>query len=146
MTMRSRSVWFQLGALIGLAAGLPSCADQAARPRESTRDVPIPQFVITRDQKHHSFSRAIPPVLRVPSGAIIEAFTSEASDSRIRPGMTSEEYREVEWPDVFGHPLTGPVYVEGAEPGDILAVTLHEIEMEDWGWTDTDPEYSFLGT
>jgi len=35
--------------------------------------------------------------------------------------------------------------VEGAEPGDILAVTLHQIELEDWGWTDTDPHWAYLG-
>lgn len=42
------------------------------------------------------------------------------------------------------HPLTGPVYVEGAEPGDVLKVTLHEIEMGDWGWTAIVPGFGFL--
>jgi acetamidase/formamidase len=42
------------------------------------------------------------------------------------------------------HTLTGPVYVEGAEPGDILAVTLLEIEVGDWGWMAIIPEFGVL--
>jgi len=59
--------------------------------------------------------------------------------------MTLEAYRQLTWPDPFGHPLAGPVYVNGAEPGDTLAVTLHKITLDDWGWTDTDPHYAYLG-
>ncbi|RMF67996.1 MAG: acetamidase, partial [Calditrichaeota bacterium] len=42
------------------------------------------------------------------------------------------------------HPLTGPVYVEGAEPGDILAVKLLKIEVGDWGWAGIFPGFGFL--
>ncbi len=42
------------------------------------------------------------------------------------------------------HPLTGPVYVEGAQPGDILAVTLHQIEIGDWGWVAVSPGFGLL--
>ena len=42
------------------------------------------------------------------------------------------------------HPLTGPIYVEGAEPGDLLAVTLHKIEVGDWGWSAVFPGFGFL--
>ena len=42
------------------------------------------------------------------------------------------------------HPLTGPVFVEGAEPGDVLKVTLHKIELMDWGWTAIVPGFGFL--
>ncbi len=104
-----------------------------------------PDFVIDRGQEHYAFSRAIPPVLRVPDGAVIEAHTKEASDGLVVPGMTVEAYRQVTFPENFGHPLAGPVYVEGAEPGDILEVTLHQIKLEDWGWTDTDPHWAYLG-
>ncbi len=42
------------------------------------------------------------------------------------------------------HPLTGPVYVEEAQPGDVLAVTLHKIELGEWGWTAIAPGFGFL--
>ncbi len=68
----------------------------------------------------------------------------EATDKAISPDMTTDAYRKLEWPEDWGHALTGPVYIEGAEPGDILAVTLHEIEIGDWGWTDVS-NFGFLG-
>lgn len=33
------------------------------------------------------------------------------------------------------NPVTGPVFVDGAEPGDTLAVTIHDIELIDHGWS-----------
>ena len=59
--------------------------------------------------------------------------------------MTSEEYRGIQWPDPYGHPLAGPIYIVGAKPGDKLAVTLLTLEIGDWGWTDSSPESAYLG-
>ncbi|MEO1655891.1 MAG: acetamidase/formamidase family protein, partial [Bacteroidota bacterium] len=42
------------------------------------------------------------------------------------------------------HPLTGPVFVEGAQPGDVLKITLHKIELGDWGWNAILPGFGFL--
>ena len=111
----------------GSEAGIEGAAGEAAR------EVPAPQFTLTADQTHNRFSRTIEPILRVQSGAVIEAFTEEASDQQLTPESTVEDLAAVEFDPI--HPLTGPVYVEGAEAGDLLAVTLHEIEIGDWGWT-----------
>ena len=83
-----------------------------ATPLEtSDSGVVKPDYVVDRGQEHFVFSRTIPPVLRVPSGAIVEVHTKEASNELIRPGMTHEEYRAIEWPEEYGHPLAGPVYI-----------------------------------
>jgi formamidase len=42
------------------------------------------------------------------------------------------------------HPLTGPVYVEGAEPGDLLEVEITEIEPDSYGYTVQVPGFGFL--
>jgi formamidase len=42
------------------------------------------------------------------------------------------------------HPLTGPVYVEGAEPGDVLAVEILDIEPDRYGYTVQVPGFGFL--
>ncbi|GIV60070.1 MAG: acetamidase [Rhodothermaceae bacterium] len=108
----------------------------------ATRTVPEPQYTLTKDQTHNRFSAAIPPVLRVPSGAVIEVHTEEASDGQLTPESTVEDVATLDFDPI--HPLTGPVYVEGAEPGDVLAVTLHEIEMGDYGWSAIVPGFGFL--
>jgi acetamidase/formamidase len=103
---------------------------------------PQPQYRLTADQTHNRFSRDIPPALRVPSGAVVEAFTEEATDGQFRLDSTVEAVAALDFDPI--HPLTGPVYVEGADPGDVLAVTLHTIELGDWGWTAIAPGFGYL--
>ena len=42
------------------------------------------------------------------------------------------------------NPVTGPVYVKGAEPGDTLQVEILELAPNDWGWTAIIPEFGLL--
>lgn len=101
-----------------------------------------PQHTLTSDQTHNKWSRTITPILRVEPGAIVEAYLEEASDRQLTPESTTEDLANVDFDPI--HPLTGPVYVEGAEPGDVLAVTLHEIEAGNWGWSAVFPGFGFL--
>lgn len=107
-----------------------------------TPNYPEPQYTLGREQTHNKFSSTIEPVLRVPNGAIIEAFTEEATDGQLALESTSADVANVSFEPI--HPITGPVYVEGAEPGDVLAVTLHRIEAGDWGWTGIFPGFGYL--
>jgi acetamidase/formamidase len=99
-----------------------------------------PDFVVRDDQTHNKFSRRIAPVLRVPSGSVIEAFAHEATGGQFN--IRSTDPTDVNMDLV--HTLTGPVYVEGAEPGDILSVELLEIEVGDWGWMAIIPDFGVL--
>lgn len=111
------------------------CVTDSAIEDKTSEEITI-TYTLTKDQTHNKFSRLIEPVLKVEDGAIIEAFTEEAADEQIKPGMTREEFDSLEDYDPnLIHPLTGPVYVEGAMPGDVLQVTLHVVEIGDWGWT-----------
>jgi len=103
---------------------------------------PKPKYFLSADQTHNKFSRSIPPALRVPSGAVIEVRTEEATDGQLNINSTAADVPSVKFDPI--HPLTGPVYVEGAEPGDVLAVKLLEIEVGDWGWSGVFPGFGFL--
>lgn len=113
---------------------------QSQSPGQS--NTPEPQYSLTRDQTHNKFGRSIPPVLKVPSGAVIEVKTEEATDGQLDIHSTAADVPNVKFEPI--HPLTGPVYVEGAAPGDVLAVKLHKIEMGDWGWVGIFPGFGFL--
>ncbi len=101
-----------------------------------------PDFVLSTKNTHCKFSRTIPPVLRVPSGSIIEVHTKEATDGQLTVDSTVDDLVQVIFDPI--HPLTGPIYVEGAEVGDVLAVKLLEIEIGDWGWSAIFPGFGFL--
>ena len=77
-----------------------------------------------------------------PSGAVIEAFTEDASDEQFHLHSGIEALDSLDFEPI--HPLTGPVFVEGAQPGDVLKVTLHEATIGDWGWNAILPGFGFL--
>ena len=80
--------------------------------------------------------------MRVPSGSVIEAFTQEATGGQFQPGSGAEALAGLDFDQI--HALTGPVYVEEAEPGDVLSVELLAIEPGDWGWMAILPGFGFL--
>ncbi len=105
-------------------------------------DTLVIQHTLTATNTHNKFSNAIAPVLSVKSGAVIEAFTKEASDGQFNMNSTLGALDSLDFEPI--HPLTGPVFVEGAQPGDVLKVTLHQIELGDWGWNAIVPGFGFL--
>jgi acetamidase/formamidase len=127
--------------IIGLIFGLPGCTDIA--PADSAHDIPDPDFVIGADQTHNKFSRTIPPAISVPSGSLIEAHTHEATGGQLNIDSTEEDFTSVDMDRV--HTLTGPIFVEGANAGDVLAVELLELEPGDWAWTAKSPDFGILG-
>ena len=49
----------------------------------AARSLPKPDFVLTSSNSHNKFSRTIPPVLLVHSGAVVEVYTKEATDGQL---------------------------------------------------------------
>ncbi len=137
------------GTLVALALAA-ACSPPGEQPASAVEDTattteaktPAPEYQLSADQTHNKFSRSIPPALRVPSGAVIEVHTEEATDGQFELGSTVEDVAALDFEPI--HPLTGPVFVEGAKPGDVLAVTLHTVELMDWGWTAISPGFGFL--
>jgi acetamidase/formamidase len=77
------------------------------------------------------FDATIPPVLTIDSGDTVVLSTSMLMDGQLRCGMTLEELiakRQTYIDRKMGpHTLTGPIFVNGAEPGDILEVRIKKL-------------------
>ena len=75
------------------------------------------------------FNSAQPPVLHVNSGDTIIFETMMHSRNQVVPGTTIEQIKKLrtDFPGRGPHTLTGPVYIEGAEPGDVLKVRINKI-------------------
>ncbi len=134
-----------LVALIALAAcSGPQDATLSSTSGEGTptASIPEPDLVLTDDQTHNRWSATIPPVATVNSGAVVEVMTKEASDGQFDVNSDASAVASLDFDPI--HPLTGPVAVSGAQPGDVLAVTLLDIEVADWGWAAIAPGFGFL--
>src|SRR5262245_61841705 len=75
------------------------------------------------------FDNAQPPVLRVKSGDTIVLETMMHSHNQVVPGATIEQIKKLrtDFPGRGPHTLTGPIFIEEAQPGDVLKVTLNKI-------------------
>src|SRR5205807_192254 len=91
---------------------------------------------------HNRWHPDIPPILRVDPGDRVALETRDALDGQITAQSTAEEVGKVNLNVV--HPLTGPVYVNGAEPGDLLEIKILEVEPAPFGFTVQIPGFGFL--
>ncbi|NNF28598.1 MAG: hypothetical protein HKN73_15335, partial [Gemmatimonadetes bacterium] len=138
---RSRVAWAG-AALLAACQGPSNVSDSEPAAEAQGMNVPQAEFVLAAEDTHNRWSAQIPPALTVPSGAVVEVHTKEASDGQITPDTGPGDLAAVDFDPI--HPLTGPVYVEGAAAGDVLAVTIHDIEVEGWGWATILPGFGFL--
>jgi len=97
---------------------------------------------------HNRFHPAIKPVITVKPGDTVIMETRDAFDGQITPGSTAADVI----PTFLGgplnlnrvHPLTGPVAIQGAEPGDLLVVHIVDIIQADFAYTINVPGFGFL--
>ena len=91
---------------------------------------------------HNRWHPDIPPALEVEPGEEVVLQTRHALDGEPTPNSKADDLRKVNLNLI--HPLTGPVYVKGAEPGDLLEVNILRIDPARWGFTTILPGFGFL--
>jgi len=124
-----------------MAVSAPSRSLTALRSHEVRIDASKP----LRAEPHTGHNRwhpEIPPILRVDPGDRVALETRDALDGQITAQSTADDVRNVNLNVV--HPLTGPVYVNGAAPGDLLEVKILEVEPASFGFTVQIPGFGFL--
>ncbi len=100
------------------------------------------KYRLTQEQTHCRWDNSIAPLVTVEPGDIVELETKEASDRQIVPGSSVDVLETLDFSVI--HPLTGPVAVVGAEPGDTLEVEVLDIQPKEWGWTGIIPGFGLL--
>ena len=94
-------------------------------------------------QPHAFWDNSFPARIHVKSGDTVVFETLEASGNQVKPTSEAPVVANLD----FGliHPLTGPVYVDDAEPGDGLEVEVVSIKHKGWGWNAVIPGFGLLG-
>ena len=95
------------------------------------------------DTRPHAFwDNSHPPRLTIQPGDTVVFECQEASANQIKLDSTTEVLDSLSFDPI--HPLTGPVYVESAEPGDALEVEIISLEHKGWGWNAVLPGFGLL--
>jgi acetamidase/formamidase len=87
------------------------------------------------------FDSSQAPVLKINPGDTVAVETMAASDNQVVPGATIDQIVKIQSaiPDQGPHTLTGPIYVEGAEPGDVLKIHFNKIVPRPYASNNTKP-------
>ena len=96
-----------------------------------------PDYTIHGDKCHYGWNRSIEPVVKVSPGSILEIEAVDAGGGQITSDSTLEDVKNIDFDRV--NPVTGPVYVDGVEPGDALKVTILSLKPSGWGWSAVIP-------
>jgi len=111
----------------------------------TTREIRIDRNRTLTDQTetgHNRWHPDIPPILECDPGDEVVIETRDALDGQITTDATLAQVAQIDLGVV--HPLTGPVHVAGAEPGDLLEVEILEVAPEPFGFTVQIPNFGFL--
>src|SRR5580765_1368194 len=98
-----------------------------------------------RDQPttgHNRFHPEIPPLVTVDEGEEVVLATRDGVDGQLGPGTTEADMAKMEAGAI--HPLTGPVFVKGARPGDVLEIEFLDIAPQPFAFTAIVPGLGFL--
>jgi len=98
--------------------------------------------VLCAEPTHSVWDRSLPPRLHVEPGDEVEFECVDSSGSQVQPGMTAGEFLAIDRTRI--HALTGPVWVDGAEPGDVLQIDVLATRHRGWGWSSVIEGLGFL--
>jgi amidase len=96
---------------------------------------------LTRDAVFYAFSADLKPVLEIEPGESVQMETHDCFCGQMQ--SETDTIDDLDWERV--NPATGPVYIHGAQPGDVLAVEIKDVQVADQGAMVTIPGEGALG-
>jgi acetamidase/formamidase len=97
---------------------------------------------ISREQFQNTWDNSVPPVLTARPGEAITITTRDPSNLQLSPQSDTNSIAQLDFSQV--NPIHGPIAVKDAQPGDVLQVDIHSIDIGDWGWTANIPGFGLL--
>jgi acetamidase/formamidase len=93
-------------------------------------------------QQYLTWDNSRPPEITIAPGDTVEFKDIDSAMGQLTPQSTVDDVRQLDFSRV--NPVSGPVYVDGAMPGDALKVTLLDFASLGWGWTAIVPGFGLL--
>lgn len=91
---------------------------------------------------HSAWDRSLAPRLRVAPGDEVQIECVDSTGAQVGPGSTVQDFLAIDRTRI--HALTGPIWIEGAEPGDVLEVDVLATRHCGWGWSSVLEGLGFL--
>src|SRR3984957_12110123 len=96
----------------------------------------------TIHHQHHGWDNSLAAAVHVAPGESLEFEVVDAAGGQLSATSSVADLARLDFSRI--NPLAGPVHVDGAEPGDILKVTVLSFTPSGWGWTANIPGFGLL--
>lgn len=100
------------------------------------------EYKIGKDTFHYKWSKSHRPVLSVKPGDTVKFEINDVGSWQITSEWKSEDMARFDSEKLY--PLSGPIFVEGAKPGDSLVVDVLDVKNGGFGWTSIAPDLGVL--
>jgi acetamidase/formamidase len=100
------------------------------------------EHILSAEPTHSRWNRDLPPRIAIAPGDTVHMECLDSSGAQARPGMRVAEFLQIDRGRI--HALTGPIFVEGAEPGDVLQIDVLKVAHKGWGWSSVTAGLGFL--
>ena len=97
---------------------------------------------LSSQHRHTVWDSSIEPVLRIAPGDTVQIEVANSSGGQLDRDSTAADLLGLDFSRV--NPVTGPIAVDTAEPGDNLVIEVLDIAVQDWGWTANIPGFGLL--
>jgi acetamidase/formamidase len=97
---------------------------------------------IHRDHHHFGWDNAIPPLLTVAPGTRLVFDCPDASGGQLTASSTVGDVATLDFGRI--NPVCGPIFIDGAAPGDAVKVTIGGFQPSGFGWTANIPGFGLL--
>jgi len=97
---------------------------------------------LSANPTHSRWNRSLPPRLSIAPGDTVHLECVDSSGSQVHPAMNLADFLLIDRGRI--HALTGPIFVEGADPGDVLQIDVLEVTHKGWGWSSVIGGLGFL--
>jgi len=97
---------------------------------------------LSDERVHYKWDTGNKPVITIESGDTVVVWTRDISDNQVSPEADASVLANFDWDRAY--PLSGPIGIDGAEPGDTLRVDVLDVHTQGWGWTGVLPGFGLL--
>lgn len=100
------------------------------------------EHTLDKSRVHHKWDQRNPPAIEIEPGDTVHCETAEVTNNQVTPGCAAAVLGRLDFDQLY--PLAGPIFVKGAQPGDILEVEILRLQPLRWGWTGIVPGLGLL--
>jgi amidase len=100
------------------------------------------QHTIHRHQHHFGWDHGFAPILTVAPGTTLAFDCPDSSDGQITQASKVADVGRLDFGRI--NPVNGPIFIDGAEPGDAIKVTIGDFDPSGFGWTANIPGFGLL--